>query len=191
MTYEDSPGRVDNLRMASDAVSGTMLGPGEVFSFNELAEPLDYFETKVIVNGRVDYADGGGLCQVASTLYMAGNYAGLRTVERHPHYSELPYIRPGFDATVWFGSLDLKLKNNTDSHVLFLEWVDENGYVNAEVWGRPTGKQVEMNSEMVSSSTDAEGNPVTQWATYRKVTKNGQVASNGQISTDTYGYLKP
>ena len=191
MTYDDSPGRVKNLEIASDAVSDTVLAPGEIFSFNELAEPLDYHETQVIVNGQVDYADGGGLCQVASTLYMAANYAGLKTVERHPHYSELPYIRPGFDATVWFGSLDMKFENNTDGYLLLREWVDEGGYVNAEIWGRPTGKKVEMTSERVSTYADAEGNPVTEWVTYRRVTRDGEVIFDGPIHTDTYGYLKP
>lgn len=191
MTYDDSPGRVDNLEIASDAVNDTVLAPGEVFSFNALAEPLEYYETKVIINGAVDYSEGGGLCQVASTLYMAANYAGLKSVERHPHYSELPYIRPGFDATVWFGSLDMKLKNNTDSQILLREWVDDEGYVNAEVWGRPTGKKVEMASQLVSTYADAEGNPVTEWVTYRRVTRDGDVLSDGPIHTDTYGYLKP
>ena len=76
MTYDDSAGRVRNLEIASGAVNGTLLAPGEVFSFNALAEPLDYAETKVIVKGRVDTAEGGGLCQVSSTLYMAANLAG-------------------------------------------------------------------------------------------------------------------
>ena len=191
MTYDDSPGRVDNLEIASDAVNDTVLAPDEIFSFNALAEPLEYYETKVIVDGAVDYSEGGGLCQVASTLYMAANYAGLKTVERHPHYSELPYIRPGFDATVWFGSLDMKLKNNTGGRVLLREWVDDEGYVNAEVWGRPTGKKVEMASQLVSTYADAEGNPVTEWVTYRRVTRDGDVISDGPIHTDTYGYLKP
>jgi len=191
LTYDDSSGRVDNLEIASDAVNDTVLAPDEIFSFNALAEPLEYYKTKVIVNGAVDYSEGGGLCQVASTLYMAANYAGLKTVERHPHYSELPYIRPGFDATVWFGSLDMKLKNNTGGHVLLREWVDDEGYVNAEVWGRPTGKKVEMASQLASTYADAEGNPVTEWVTYRRVTKDGEVISDGPIHTDTYGYLKP
>ncbi|QIN79101.1 hypothetical protein GBA65_11860 [Rubrobacter marinus] len=190
-TYDDGPGRVANLEIASRAVDETVLAPGEVFSFNELAEPLDYYATSVIIDGQVDTADGGGLCQVASTLYMAANYAGLKVVERHPHYAELPYIRPGFDATVWFGDLDMRFENNTDGYLLLREWVDEDGYVNAEIWGRPTGKKVEMNSQLVSTSLDAEGNPVTEWVTYKKVRRDGEVVSDGPIHRDVYGYLKP
>ncbi len=192
LTYDDDPGRIDNLKIASDAVSGTALAPGEVFSFNELAAPLEYAETKVIVKGRVDEAEGGGLCQVSSTLYMAVNFAGLDVVERKPHYAELPYIRPGFDATVWFGAIDMKFKNTTDGYVLVREWVEEGtGNVYAEVWGRPNGTRVEMNSEKIAEYDDAEGNPVTKWVTYQKVTKNGKVVFDDVLHTDTYKFLKP
>ena len=191
MIYDDGPGRVANLEIASGAIDETVLAPGEVFSFNELAEPLDYYESSVIVNGQQETADGGGLCQVASTLYMAANYAGLKVLERHPHYAELPYIRPGFDATVWFGDLDMKFENNLDNYLLLREWVDEEGYVNAEIWGRPTGRKVEMNSQLVSTWTDYEGNPVTEWVTHKKVERDGETISEGPIHRDTYGFLKP
>ena len=91
------------MKLAASAVSGTLVAPGEVFSFNEHASGLDYDKAKTFSEGGVGYADGGGLCQVSSTLYMAAQYAGLEIVERHPHYAVLPYIKPGFDATVWFG----------------------------------------------------------------------------------------
>jgi len=191
-TYDDSPGRVENLKIASSAVSGTMLAPGEVFSFNALAAPLDYYPTKVIVKGRVDEAEGGGLCQVSSTLYMAVNLAGLKPVERQPHYAELPYIRPGFDATVWFGAIDMKFENTNDSYVLVRERVDEStGWVYAQIWGRPNGKDVKMNSKKASENKDSEGNPVTKWVTYKTVKKDGKVLFDGVFHTDTYKYLKP
>ena len=191
LTYDDSEGRIANLKTASSAIDGTLLAPGEVFSFNELAAPLEYQETKVIINGEVDTAEGGGLCQVSSTLYMAANYAGLETVERHPHYAELPYIRPGFDATVWFGGdqgqeLDMRFKNTTEGYVLLKEWVEEGtGWVYAEVWGRPTGKEVEMSSKQVSS-----GPGYTKWVTYQKVTEDGKVIFDGILHTDTYQPLE-
>lgn len=192
MTYDDSPGRVKNLEIVSNAVSGTLLAPGEVFSFNALAEPLDYYDTKVIVGGKVDTAEGGGLCQVSSTLYMAVNLAGLDVVERYPHYAELPYIRPGFDATVWFGALDMKFKNTSPGYVLVQQWVDKStGDVNAAIYGRPSGVEVDMSSEKVAEYEDAEGNPVTEWVTYQTVRKNGKVVQDGVLHEDTYKYLKP
>ncbi len=191
MTYDDSPGRIENLEIASNAVNNTLLAPGEVFSFNALAEPLDYKETKVIVQGRVDEAEGGGLCQVSSTLYMAANYAGLDVIERYPHYAELPYIRPGFDATVWFGALDMKFENTSSGYVLIQQWVDDDGYVNAAIYGQPTGKEVEMNSKKVATTEDADGKPVTKWVTYQKVARDGEVLKNDVLHTDTYKFLKP
>ena len=91
-------------------------------------------------------ADGGGLCQVASTVYMAAQYAGLEVVERNPHYTVLSYIRPGFDATLWFGyqgteELDMKLRNDTGSDVEIREYVTEDGFLVAEIWGVPTGEK--------------------------------------------------
>lgn len=192
LTYDDTPGRIDNLEIASNAVNGTALAPGEVFSFNELAEPLDYAETKVIVDGRTDTAEGGGLCQVSSTLYMAASLAGLEEVERSPHYAELPYIQPGFDATVWFGAIDMKFRNTNDSYVFVREWVDQStGTVNAEIWGSPNGKEVEMSSEKVAEYEDAQDKPVTKWTTYKTVRENGEVIESGPIHTDIYKYLKP
>jgi vancomycin resistance protein YoaR len=190
LTYDDSPGRVTNLQIASDAVNGTMLAPGEIFSFNELAAPLDYEESKVIVKGRVDTAEGGGLCQVSSTLYMAANLAGLDVIERHPHYAELPYIRPGFDATVWFGALDMKFENDSPGYLLLLEWVDEGGYVNAAIYGRPSGKEVEMASRKVSTKQEGD-NTITKWVTTQRMTQNGKVLFDGVLHTDVYQTLKP
>ena len=185
-TSDKSEERVENLKIASNAISGRLLAPGEVFSLNEVVSPLDYNETKVIFEGKEDKADGGGLCQISSTLYMAANYAGLEIVERHPHFAMLPYIRPGFDATVWFGSwnsrpLDMKFKNDTDGYVLIREWVADDGYVYAEIYGRPTGEEVEMSSEPTYVGPDK-----AKWSTYKKVTEDGEVVFDGLFHKDVY-----
>lgn len=182
LSSDKSPERVDNLDIASNAISGTFLAPGEVFSLNDLVSPLSYNETHVIIEGKEEKADGGGLCQVASTLYNAANYAGLDIVERHPHDAQLPYIRPGLDATVWFGSLDMKFKNTTDGYLFLREYVANDGYIYAEIWGRPTGKTVEIDSE-----PDYLGSDYSEWTTYQKVTdENGKVIFDDILHRDTY-----
>ena len=181
LSSDKSPERVENLELASSAVSGTLLAPGEVFSFNELAAPLKYNKTHVIVDGKETTADGGGLCQVASTLFNAANYAGLEIVERNAHFSELPYIRPGMDATVWFGALDMRFRNTTDGYLLIQESVDADGHVYASIYGRPTGTQVEMNSEPTYRGADA-----SEWVTYKTVTENGKVTFDGSVFTTSY-----
>ncbi len=178
---DDKGERVENLEIASNAINGTLLAPGEIFSVNEVAAPLEYNKTKVIIEGKEEKADGGGLCQVSSTLYMAANYAGLDVIERHPHYAQLPYIRPGLDATVWFGALDMKFENTTDGYVLLQERVADDGYIYAEIWGRPTGKKVEMNSEPEYRTPEE-----AKWVTYQKVTENGEVIFDGELHKDVY-----
>jgi vancomycin resistance protein YoaR len=185
LSTDTSPERVENLEIASDAVEGTLLAPGEVFSFNELAAPLNYNSTKVIVEGREEFASGGGLCQVSSTLYVAADYAGLEILERNPHNAMLPYIRPGFDATVWFGLLDMQFKNTTDGYLFLKERVDEDGYIYAEVWGRPTGRKVTMSSEPSYMGSDA-----ATWVTYQQVEEDGETTFDGPVYTDTYYALQ-
>lgn len=185
-TSDKSPERVDNLRIASEAIDSALLAPGEVFSANDILSPLDYNETKVIVEGKEDKADGGGLCQVSSTLYMAANYAGLEIEERHPHHAQLPYIRPGFDATVWFGGpasrpLDMKFKNDTEGYLLLREYVADDGFIYAEIWGQPTGEEVEMSSE-----PEYVGPDYSKWTTYKKVTENGEVVFDDVFHKDVY-----
>jgi vancomycin resistance protein YoaR len=191
--WDSNPSRKANMKLAASAVNGTLVAPGKVFSFNELASDLDYHEAKTFSEGGVGYADGGGLCQVSSTLYMAAQYAGLEIVERHPHYAVLPYIKPGFDATVWFGDeygygvQDMKFRNTTDGYILVREWVDERGFLRSEIQGQPTGKKVEMHTEKIFEST-VRG---IKWATYKKVTKDGEVLFNGLIHDYIYSYNPP
>jgi hypothetical protein len=194
-SWDPDAGRQSNLKMASEAIDGTLLAPGETFSAIETLSGLDYQPAKVFASGGVDYEVGGGLCQVSSTIYMAANYAGLEIVERNPHYAELPYIRPGFDATVWFGeqenawgALDMQFKNNTDGYVLLRQHVNEDGFMVGQIYGeKPTGKTVTMESEKV------EENPLKgiKWVTSKKVTDNGKVVEDGVMFETLYSYNPP
>ncbi len=191
--WDPDPGRQSNLRTAAEAIDGTVLKPGEEFSALAVLEPLEYEPAKVFANGGVDYTEGGGLCQISSTLFMAANYAGLEIVERNPHYAELPYIRPGFDATVWFGengwgALDMKIKNNTDGDILIRQFVNDKGFLVAEIYGEePTGKVVSMNSERI----EEDPNKGIKWATYKTVTDNGKTVEDGQWFETVYSYNPP
>lgn len=189
-TGDDAPERVENLEIASEALDGSVVAPDEVFSVNEVLEPLDYNETKVFIDGRVEEEEGGGLCQVSSTLYMAANYAGMEIIERHRHFSLLNYIRPGLDATIWFGrdgtqELDMQFRNTSESYLLLRNYVADNGYVYAEVWGEPTGLDVTLRSE--EEHTDSES---STWTTYKTVEEDGEVVFDGEIHTDTYEALE-
>jgi vancomycin resistance protein YoaR len=178
LSSDKSEDRVENLELASGEVSGTFLAPGEVFSMNDTVSDVNYKETHVIVNGQETLADGGGLCQVTSTLYNAALFAGLEVVERHPHASQLPYIRPGLDATIWFGALDMQFKNTTDGYILLEEYV-ANGHVYANVYGVPDDVYVEMSSEEVWMTEDA-----SEWVTYYTRTEGGEVVYEDKWNTD-------
>ncbi|MDQ3604004.1 MAG: VanW family protein [Actinomycetota bacterium] len=190
--WDSNPNRKFNMKLASKSVNNTVLKPGEVFSFNKMTRSLEYKEAKTFSNGGVGIANGGGLCQVSSTLYMAANYAGLKIVERHPHYAVLPYIKPGFDATVWFGengwgAQDMQFENNTDGYIVVREWVDEKGLLNAQILGQPTGKKVEMSTKKIYED------PVKgiKWTTYKKVTEDGEVIRDGFLYTYRYSFNPP
>lgn len=192
--WDPDEGRQANLRMSSEAINDTILAPGEEFSALEVLSPLEYEPAKVFANGGVDYEVGGGLCQVSSTLFMAAHYAGLEIVERNPHYAELPYIRPGLDATVWFGengwgALDMKFKNTTDGHIRIKEFVNEDGFLIAQIYGEePADKVVSMESEKI----DEDLSKGITWATYKTVTDNdGQVLEDGLLYETLYSYNPP
>jgi vancomycin resistance protein YoaR len=188
-TTDQGQTRVENLKTASKAVSGTFVPPGETFSMLEHVANLDYHRTHVIVDGEETVDEGGGLCQVTSTLYDAALYAGMEITERTAHFSQLPYIRPGMDATVWYGGpgtaddLDMKFKNTSEGYVLLQEYVSDNGYIYANVYGVPENIEVEMSSRPVYRNEDA-----SKWMTYYERKKNGKVVFRDQWAT-AYGAL--
>jgi vancomycin resistance protein YoaR len=151
-----------------------------------ISSELDYDDSKVIVGG-VEVDADGGLCQVTSTLYNAANFAGLDVTERSPHSAQLPYIRPGMDATVWWGSpgraddLDMKFRNTTGGYLLLREYVADAGYVYAKIWGRQSGTEVEMYSEPAYVGTDG-----SEWVTHQKITRGGEVVYDGVLHRDTH-----
>ncbi|CAN5702425.1 hypothetical protein BH24ACT22_BH24ACT22_19580 [soil metagenome] len=187
MVDDPDGNRTYNLNIAAEAIDQTLLAPGEVFSVNDKVSQLDYKEAKVFQEGLIQYAEGGGLCQVASTLYVAATRAGLEIVERYPHYAMLEYIKPGFDSTVWFGDIygngemDSRFKNTTGGYVLLREWVDEDGKMYSEVWGQPTDTKADLRSERIDYD-----NSTSTWVTYKKIKEDGEVVGEEKVYTDTY-----
>lgn len=110
--------RTNNLVLACKAIDGTILRPGETFSFNgvvgERTAAKGYKSATVYSGGKSVGELGGGICQVASTIYYCVLMADLEVVERGPHQFLVDYVPKGMDATVYWGSKDFKFKNNTD-----------------------------------------------------------------------------
>lgn len=113
--------RNKNIELASGALNGLLLQPGEEFSFNkttgERSPEKGYRPAGAYLNGELVEEPGGGVCQVSSTLYNAVVFAGLSTTERHAHSYEPSYVTPGEDAMVSYGGPDMKFVNNSSSAI--------------------------------------------------------------------------
>lgn len=112
--------RVNNIDIAADEIHGMIIKPGEEFSFNQAlgqrSEEKGYKNAPIIIKTaegpKKSIGIGGGICQVSTTLYNAALNAGLQIIERHSHSKKVPYAPEGKDATVSYGDMDLRIKNN-------------------------------------------------------------------------------
>lgn len=119
--------RVNNIDLASEKINGYKLQPGEEFSFNKAVgrrtEAKGYEEAPIIIKTpdgpEKKLGVGGGICQLSSTIYNAAEECGLEITERHLHSKNVGYVPKGEDATVAYGSIDLKFKNSR-SHPIML-----------------------------------------------------------------------
>ena len=113
-----NPARTHNIRLAATALDGTVLEPGAELSFNERVgartAERGYLVAPVILREERQLQLGGGICQVASTVFDAALLAGLTPVERHRHSSPVDYIALGQDATIAWGFKDLKIRNDSE-----------------------------------------------------------------------------
>lgn len=131
-------GRTANLTLACNAINGTVINAGETFSFNgvvgERTAAKGYQKATVYVGTDSKEETGGGICQVASTVYDAALYADLEITERAPHTFFVTYVNGGLDATVYWGSQDFCFRNNTEYPIRVDAWVS-GGYVNISIYG--------------------------------------------------------
>lgn len=104
-----------NAGLAAAAIDGVRIGPGAIFSYNQVVGSWSiqpsYVRAPVSFDGTVVLAVGGGVCQTSSTLYNAALLAGLDIVERHPHLIAPGYIPAGRDAAVAWPGVDLRIRN--------------------------------------------------------------------------------
>ncbi len=105
-----------NTATAARDLDQVIIAPGETFSFNQRVGARDagkgYRAAPIITaHGLLEDIPGGGICQLASTIYNAGLLAGMQVVERHPHSRTVGHVPPGRDATIASWRKDLKLKN--------------------------------------------------------------------------------
>jgi vancomycin resistance protein YoaR len=153
--------RIFNLKKAAGILNGILVPPGEMFSFNkavgEVSASTGYKQAYVIKEGKTVLGDGGGVCQVSSTLFRAVLAVGLPIEERVAHayrvsYYEVNY-QPGFDATVFQPSPDFKFRNDTTGYLLIQTVYDEaKQYLAFEIYGTSDGRKVEISKSRIWES---------------------------------------
>ncbi len=122
--------RGNNIRQVAKLLDGTIVHPGETFSFNGTVGPrtkaAGFDEAPVIVGGVLTPGVGGGICQVSTTLFNAVFFAGLPVDERKPHSFYIDHYPLGRDATVSYGTVDFKFRNDSDRPLLISAQAGEN-----------------------------------------------------------------
>ena len=155
-------GRIHNIDLASSRINGLLVKPGEVFSMNqalgEVSKNTGYQEAYVIKEGRTILGDGGGVCQVSTTLFRAVLRAGLPILERRAHAYRVSYYEqsfpPGQDATVWDPSPDFKFRNDTAATILIQRVFNSGGrYLAFEIYGTSDGRKVEITNSKIWDQT--------------------------------------
>lgn len=156
-----SPSRIHNIKLASSKLNGIIVKPGDVFSFNEaigeVSQYQGYQPAYIIKEGRTVLGDGGGVCQVSTTLFRALLNAGFPIIERHPHSYRVSYYEqgfpPGLDATVFSPSVDLKFKNDTSQYILIqTEFNPQDLSLIFEIYGTKDGREVKISKPVIAST---------------------------------------
>lgn len=147
--------RAENMQIACKAINGTVLLPGEVFSFNgvvgERTAAKGYNPAPTYEGGKTVMTYGGGICQPSSTIYYCALLADMEIVERDCHSYPSVYVPWGMDATVYWGSLDFKFRNNTEYPLRIDASADSRGNVSIALIGTDTKDHyVKMESEILA-----------------------------------------
>lgn len=178
--------RTTNLMLAANKINGTVLMPGETFSYNKVVGArtiaAGYKEAPIYVEGRVEDGLGGGICQITSTLYNAVIYANLEITQRTNHQFVPSYVTASRDATVVYGALDFQFKNNRNYPIKLVCSVS-GGIANFQIFGMRQEDDVEV--QISSYETGRTATAIYSEA-YKILKRNGQVVDKQLLSKDTY-----
>ena len=194
------PQRVHNVILAASKFNGILIPKGQVFSFDQtigdISSLTGYQPAYIIKNGKTILGDGGGVCQVSTTLFRAALNAGLPIIERHAHDYRVGYYendsQPGFDATVFAPSVDLKIKNDTPGYILIETEVDtEKNLLYFRFYGKKDNRKVEISKSTVYDVVPALETKYQDDPTLKKgVTKQVDFSAAGSKTFFTYKVSK-
>ncbi len=192
--------RVFNLDLAAQKISGTLVAPGEEFSFLQTVGPISQsegFQTAYIISeGKTVLGEGGGVCQTSTTLFRAILNSGLPITSRYPHAYRVSYyeqdVKVGLDASVYYPSLDFKFKNDTQKHLLIQASVDKKNYeMSFYIFGTKDGRKVEISEPQLTGYIPAPAAVYVDDPTMKEgEVKQIDFSANGITSTFTRKVLK-
>ncbi len=197
--------RLKNVALAASRINGTVLRPGEIFSYNKIVGhrtvEAGFFEAPEIVKGALKPGVGGGVCQVSSTLFNAALLGGLKIVDRSHHAFPVHYLPAGLDATVVDGDIDFRFANSTDAPI-YIYGNGHNGVLKFRIYGKTDStRQIELvrgvrkegdyGSETESDpalpaghrETKTPGHPRIDVTWYRVIKENGVEVKRDTITT--------
>lgn len=201
--------RSTNIRLATQKINGTVIMPGETFSYNQVVgkrtAAAGFKSAAVYSGGEVTTGIGGGICQVSSTLYNSVLLANLEIVERYNHGFNTGYVPVGRDATVSWGGPDFKFKNTRNYPVKIIATVS-GGTISVQVFGLKSDNEYEVeiqsyvtqyikyktiqkqDATLAKGTTKViqNGSNGCKSVAYRILKQNGEVVSKTLLSRDTY-----
>lgn len=137
-TFNDNNSRGSNIHVAAQHTSNKLIMPFEEFSYNNSTGARTwnngYKTAKVIVGGKYVNGEGGGVCQVSTTIYNAALLSGMEITEVHNHSFVSHYVPAGRDATVSYGYIDFKFKNPL-RHPIYIKNIVNKGIITSKIYG--------------------------------------------------------
>lgn len=204
--------RASNVALGAKMLNGTIVMPGETFSFNKVMgdcglSSRGFKKAAVFKGGKVVQEVGGGICQISSTLYISVLYANLGIVSRSNHALPVGYVPVGLDATVYYPYLDFKFKNTRDYPIKIVATTTTSRKLTISIYGTEEDKEydVELTSWVtanIPSKVEKQNDPTLEKGktkiiqagapgkksvAYKTVKYNGKVISKVLLSQDSYG----
>jgi vancomycin resistance protein YoaR len=140
-----SSNRIHNVQLMARYIDGTIVKPGQTFSFNKIVGPRTtkrgFLEGQMIVGSLLLPSVGGGVCQTATTLFNNAFELGLPIVERHNHSFYISHYPTGRDATVSWGGPDFAFRNDLE-HALLIKTSYTSATLTFSFYGTGEGRRV-------------------------------------------------
>ena len=149
-----SSARRQNIRVGAQKFNGSIIPAGERFSFNDILEDVDPssgFVAELVIKGNVtEKEQGGGLCQVSTTVFRAALSGGFPIKSRRAHSYAVPYYKPyGLDAAIYLGQLDFRFTNDTEGDLLIQTFIEEDNLFFV-FYGTSDGRKVQLEGPFVT-----------------------------------------